>query len=164
MTVGQNSSPTVSGNTGNGSVSYALTAGNSFASINPSTGVVTANAAGNITVTASIAAVGNTYCANTATCNISIAAITRTVTWHINGVTSTTQVADGQRPTPPTVDVDDYCGDKFIGWTKCAITGSVGSESSVSGGGCGLYKSAATIPTVSEDGVHFYAVFADKNP
>ena len=164
MTVGQTSEATVSGNTGGGSVSYAITSGGSHASINPSTGVVTASSAGDITVTATIGAVGNTYCANTATCNISIAAITRTVTWHINGVTSTTQVADGQRPTPPTVDVDDYCGDKFIGWTKCAITGSVGSESSVSGGGCGLYKSAATIPTVSEDGVHFYAVFADKNP
>ena len=164
MTVGQTSSPTLTGNTGGGSVSYAITSGGSHASINPSTGVVTASSAGDITVTATIGAVGNTYCANTATCNISIAAVTRTVTWHINGATSTTQVADGQRPTPPTVDVDDYCGDKFIGWTKCAISGSVGSESSVSGGGCGLYKSAATLPTISEDGINFYAVFADEKP
>ncbi len=86
-----------------------------------------------------------------------------TVTWHINGATSTTKVADNTKPTPPSVDVADYCGDVFVGWTKCNITGSVGSESSVSGGGCGLYKSAGTLPNITAD-AEFYAVFADEQP
>ena len=96
------------------------------------------------------------------TCNFS-SETTYTITWSVNGSKSTSDVASGQRPTPPDVDPSDYCGDKLIGWSKCAITGSVGSESSVSAGGCGLYKSAATIPVASED-ITYYAVFADENP
>ena len=169
MTVGDvASAPTLTGNTGGGTVTYSITSGSSHVSgLNTSTGVFTAASAGNITVQASIAqktSGGTTYCANTATYNITIAAVTHTVTWHINGATSTTQVADGTKPTAPTVDVSDYCGDKFIGWTRCQISGSVGSESSVSAGGCGLIKTASGFPNVTADGVEYYAVFADENP
>ena len=169
MTVGDvASTPTLTGNTGGGTVTYSITSGSSHVSgLSPSTGVFTAASAGDITVKATIAektSGGTTYCGNSATYNITIAALTHTVTWHINGVTSTTQVADGTKPTAPTVDVSDYCGDKFIGWTRCEISGSVGSESSVSANGCGLIKTASGFPNVTSNDVEYYAVFADQNP
>ena len=76
LDVGDSSSgsPTVSGNTGSGSVSYAVTTASPAGclTVNVSTGVASAIAAGSATVTATIVASGN-YCGNTATANFTIA-------------------------------------------------------------------------------------------
>ncbi len=75
LTVGDVSTgaPTVSGNTGSGAVTYSVTAASpaGCATVNRSTGVVSAVAVGTATITASIAANGG-YCANTATANFTI--------------------------------------------------------------------------------------------
>ena len=70
---GDNSSdPTVTGNTGNGAVTYSISATPAgCATINASTGVVTPVAAGTATVTATVAASGD-YCSGTATANFTI--------------------------------------------------------------------------------------------
>ena len=86
---GNSSTPTVSGNTGGGTVTYAISATPSgCATINTSTGVVTPVAAGSATVTATIGAKGS-YCEGTATKNFTInaAACSNTVT--INKGTAT---------------------------------------------------------------------------
>lgn len=69
------SSPTVGGNPGSGSVSYAVTASSpsGCVTVDPSTGVVTANAVGTATVTATIGASTN-YNGGTATANFTITA------------------------------------------------------------------------------------------
>ena len=76
LDVGDSSSgsPTVSGNTGSGTVSYEVTSASPAGclTVNPSTGIVSAVAAGTATVTATIVASGN-YCGNTATANFTIA-------------------------------------------------------------------------------------------
>lgn len=65
VTVGGTLTPTLSGNTGNGTVTYSIKSG-SGATVNSSTGLLTATAAGSVTVQAAIAANGG-YCAGTAT-------------------------------------------------------------------------------------------------
>lgn len=61
----------VSGNPGSGSVTYSITSGGSYATIDPSTGTVTGTAAGSVTVKATIAA-ASTYCAGEATATITV--------------------------------------------------------------------------------------------
>ena len=76
LDVGDSSSgsPTVSGNTGSGTVSYEVTSASPAGclTVNALTGVASAVAAGSATVTATVAASGN-YCGNTATANFTIA-------------------------------------------------------------------------------------------
>ena len=74
LTTGDNSSsPTVTGNSGSGSVSYAVTSSSPSGciTVNGSTGVVTAVAAGTGTVTATIAATDN-YLGGTATADFTV--------------------------------------------------------------------------------------------
>lgn len=78
------STPSISGNTGDGAVTYAVTAATPAGCVivNESTGVVTANAAGTATITATIAATDN-YNGNTATANFTI----ETASYFVNGAT-----------------------------------------------------------------------------
>lgn len=69
---GNSATPTVSGNTGSGTVTYT-SSNTSVATVNATTGVVTPVAAGNATITATIAASGN-YCSNTATADFTVSA------------------------------------------------------------------------------------------
>ena len=106
--------------------------------------------------------------------SFSFSIVEYTVHWYVNGVlwegashgNPTTAVLSGNKPgtwpTPPVAGTDG-CGDTFIGWTKCAISGSVGSESSVRANGCGLYTTQAGLPNITAN-TTFYAVFADENP
>ena len=78
VAVGENSAtPTVGGNTGSGTVTYAITSASpaGCASINTSTGVVTGVAVGSVTVTATVGATAN-YNGNTATATVTITAAT----------------------------------------------------------------------------------------
>ena len=72
LTVGETSSgsPTISGNPGDGTVTYS-SSDPSVASVNETTGVVTAEAAGTATITATIAATAN-YNGNTATAEFTV--------------------------------------------------------------------------------------------
>lgn len=73
-----------------------------------------------------------------------------TITWSVNGVTSSNQVIADLQPTAPSVD--DCSTDRvFVGWTTSAV---VDSKPEV------LYKSSE-IP-VATDAATYYAVFADK--
>ncbi|MCR5532630.1 MAG: InlB B-repeat-containing protein [Paludibacteraceae bacterium] len=85
VAVGDNSAtPSVSGNTGSGTVTYAITSATpaGCATINTSTGVVTGVAIGTVTVTATIGATAN-YNGNTATATVNITAASN----FINGET-----------------------------------------------------------------------------
>lgn len=79
---GNSSNPTVSGNTGNGGVTYS-SSNTSVATVNETTGVVTAVAAGSATITATIAATTN-YNGNTATATFTVnaaAPAAECITW-----------------------------------------------------------------------------------
>ena len=112
IVVGNTSSPTLEGNTGSGSVSYALNDVSPAGSltINSETGVVTAvTAGGTATVTATIAANGN-YAGNTATSGTITAVAnplgTHTLTWAINVSTSSETDVDGGTTDIGTGDKD----------------------------------------------------------
>jgi len=106
-----------------------------------------------------IQAIGNgtTYCssAKSGAINVSTTAIpTYTLTWNVNGTTSTTTVnqgdAIGTLPSDPSAPTS--CADKtFMGWTAAA---------SVNADGSGItYISTATVPSGNTT---YYAVFADE--
>ena len=81
---------------------------------------------------------------------------TYTITWSVNGQTSTTNVTDGSPlvlPTPaPTVDGCED-GKAFVGWTATAIVGSTDTKPG------DLFTTAGGAPAISSDKT-FYAVFA----
>lgn len=89
---------------------------------------------------------------------------TCTVTWSVNGATNvysaqtltyngtSTKVASVPSPPSPA----SYCGDKFVGWTDDAISGSQDSAPST------LFTTVGDSPELKTVGnVTFYAVFAD---
>lgn len=167
VTVGSTLTPTLSGNTGNGTVTYSIKSG-SGATVNPSTGLLTATAAGFVTIQAAIAANGG-YCEGTATSGTitinAAPAVERTVTWYVNSEEYTagspsTRVNDGSKvttlPTEPTVP-DGCSGKVFVGWTTAKI------ETAQPGAPGVLFKDAANAPTVSGGNANYYAVFADEN-
>ena len=85
VAVGENTSaPTVGGNPGGGGVTYAITSAtpSGCATINTSTGVVSGEAVGSVTVTATVAATTN-YNGGTATANVTIHA----ASYFTNGAT-----------------------------------------------------------------------------
>ncbi len=108
-----------------------------------------------------IQAIGNgtTYCssAKSGAINVSTTAIpTYTLTWNVNGTTSTTTVnqgdAIGTLPATPASCSATYS--TFVGWYTVAS----GSESSPSASPLGTQVTAATVPTANTT---YYAVFAD---
>lgn len=99
------SSPTVTGNTGSGAVTYSISATPSgCATINTSTGVVTPVAAGTATVTATVAASGD-YCSGTATANFTI-----TCTSITPSLSYTSPLTVGGSTASPTLDTDGSDG------------------------------------------------------
>ena len=74
-----------------------------------------------------------------------------TVTWSVNGVTSTEEVYENTKPTLPSNPAN--CSDTrvFKGWT--AVSGYTSDD------GAGLFTT--TSPTITAD-ITFYAVYADK--
>ena len=93
---GNTASPTVTGNPGSGAVSYAITSATpaGCATINTTTGVVTGNAEGSVTVTATVAASG-AYCSGSATANITISPAPTSKTIYLKPNSNWTQ--DGAR-------------------------------------------------------------------
>ena len=77
-----------------------------------------------------------------------------TVTWSVDGSTTTERVFKDAKPTtPPTISTPPPCGEVFVGWTD-AENGNYTHDTS------NLYKSLSNIPAITGD-VTFYAVFAD---
>lgn len=83
-----------------------------------------------------------------------------TVTWKVNNTNYTTgspsdNVNHGSRVTklPTDPDPDDYCGQKFVGWTDATDGAYVHGTST-------LFTTAGTAPVASGAQI-FYAVFAD---
>ena len=74
------------------------------------------------------------------------------ITWSKNGVTSTMQVEEGSRPTPPSV-ADCSTTRVFVGWT---------TSSNYSGNGSDLMTAQADFPAASSNAT-YYAVFADAS-
>ena len=76
-----------------------------------------------------------------------------TVTWSVDGSTTTERVFKNEKPTtPPTISTLP-CGEVFVGWTD-AENGNYTHGTST------LYKTIGEIPEVTDD-ITFYAVFAD---
>ena len=76
-----------------------------------------------------------------------------TVTWSVDGSTTTERVFKDAKPTtPPTISTLP-CGEVFVGWTD-AENGNYTHDTS------NLYKTIGEIPAITEDKT-FYAVFAD---
>jgi len=122
LSVGGTANPTLSGNTGKGTVTYT-SSNTSVATINASTGVVTAKAAGKTTITANIAA-NNGYCEGTATAQITVTPDPYTVILNAGSGTcaaSVTEASAGAGVTLPTPTLD--CGDwDFAGWATSAVS------------------------------------------
>ncbi len=152
LTVGDNSAtPTVSGNTGSGAVTY--TSSNTDVATVASTGVVTAVAAGSATITASIAANGG-YCANTATASFTINAaggcsspsITNpSAATYNRGASATALSVTASATNPGTITYQ---------WKQCATAD--GSYTNVASGG----TSYSYTPSTSTVGTMYYKCVA----
>lgn len=76
-----------------------------------------------------------------------------TVTWSVDGSTTTERVfKDAQPTTPPNIS-ELPCGDMFVGWTDA-------ENGNYTHGTSKLYKTIGEIPAITDD-ITFYAVFAD---
>ncbi len=90
-----------------------------------------------------------------ANCTISVTvtapAVKHNVNWHVSGVVTTDEVAEGATITfPATPTVPDACSDKvFYGWAKSAIVGETDDAPTV-----------YTSETMGTADIDFYAVFA----
>ncbi len=74
-----------------------------------------------------------------------------TVTWSVDGATSTTSVVPGNTATPATTPADCNCGKKFMGWT---------AQSSIQGGA--KPDDLFTTGKVVNEATTFYAVYAEE--
>ncbi len=76
-----------------------------------------------------------------------------TITWSVDGSTTTERVfKDAQPTTPPNIS-ELPCGDMFVGWTDA-------ENGNYTHGTSKLYKTIGEIPAITDD-ITFYAVFAD---
>lgn len=142
---------TITGKGSGQTVAYS-SSDESIATVN-SSGVVTLKAkAGTVTITASVAKSGD-YCAASASYTITVtkAQVIRTVTWSVNGETTTQNFFDGDALTLPTNPADCEESQVFVGWT---------AQSSIVGGAepADLFAEAGT-KTVTAN-TTYYAVFA----
>ena len=81
-----------------------------------------------------------------------------TVTWDINGSTSTSQVIDGAKPVfPATPAACDAASTTFIGWATAPWTGKLANLDDKT-----VYTKAADMPAVTA-AVTYYAVFAKSS-
>ena len=79
-----------------------------------------------------------------------------TVTWNVNGVTSTTNVTEGEKPVFPATPAScDATSDAFYGWATAAWEGKTDDISLKT-----IYTSASQMPEVDANGTIYYAVFA----
>lgn len=145
LTIGDySSSPTITGNTGSGTVTYASN-NEAVATVDPSTGVVHAVSAGTAKITASIESNGS-YCSGTAERTITVSAVSCSadITLSFKGGSQTKPWTSCTLPT--VIDDEDKCeGWDFAGWSETAISSTTDAPT--------LIKSKTTDGTV-------YAVYS----
>ena len=84
-----------------------------------------------------------------------------TVTWDNHGLTSTTQVLDGEKPEfPSTPSSCDPASTTFIGWATDAWEGKATNLEDSKLSGITIYTSASAMPVV-KGAVKYYAVYAE---
>ena len=134
-----------------GMVTYSVTSANaSSASIDGTT--FSATAVGTYTVTAHQDMNGD-VCEQNATVNIEVTPAKHEVRWHVGGVVTTDEVAEGASITfPEAPSAPTACDEKsFYGWAKSEIVVETDDAPTV-----------YTSETMSTADVDFYAVFANK--
>ena len=156
LEIGSTANPTLTGNTGNGTVSYS-SSNSSVASVNATTGVVTAKAAGTATITATIAANGD-YCEGVATATIKVNKQSATIVLSEAGTENTvsgTFYKDDSYTLPSSTDAK--CGDKvLVGWSTIEIAETDTKPTS-------NYYDKGTPVSLKAGENKFYAVFATES-
>ena len=156
LEIGSTANPTLTGNTGNGTVSYS-SSNSSVASVNATTGVVTAEAAGTATITATIVANGD-YCAGVATATIKVNKQSATIVLSEAGtenIVSGTFYKDDSYTLPSSTDAK--CGDKvLVGWSTIEIAETDTKPTS-------NYYDKGTPVSLKAGENKFYAVFATES-
>ena len=153
LEIGSTANPTLTDNTGDGTVTYSSD-NLSVASVNVTTGVVTAEAAGTATITATIAANGE-YCAGVATATIKVNEQSATIVLSEAGTENTvsgTFHKDESYTLPSSTDAK--CGDKvLVGWSTIEIAETDTKPTS-------NYYDKGTSVSLKAGENKFYAVFA----
>ena len=154
LEIGSTANPTLTDNTGDGTVTYSSD-DSSVASVNATTGVVTANAAGTATITATIAANGD-YCAGVATATIKVNKQSATIVLSEAGTENTvigTFHKDESYTLPSSTEAK--CGDKvLVGWSTEEIAETDTKPT---------YYSKGESVSLDAGENKFYAVFATKS-
>ena len=156
LEIGSTANPTLTDNTGDGTVTYSSD-DSSVASVNVTTGVVTANAAGTATITATIAANGD-YCQGVATATIKVNKQSATIVLSEAGTENTvsgTFYKDESYTLPSSTDAK--CGDKvLVGWSTIEIAETDTKPTS-------NYYDKGTSVSLKAGENKFYAVFATES-
>ena len=154
LEIGSTANPTLTDNTGDGTVTYSSD-DSSVASVNVTTGVVTANAAGTATITATIAANGD-YCAGVATAAIKVNKQSATIVLSEAGTESSVDGTfnEGDSYTLPS-STDAQCGNKvLVGWSTEEIAETDTKPT---------YYSKGESVSLDAGENKFYAVFATES-
>lgn len=126
------------------------------ATINASTGAVTLVGAGTVTFTASYAGIDNVYKASSDTYEMTVTDSTpiptHTVTFSVNGATTSEDVEEGAAIDFP-ADPANIEGKVFCGWVATAIVGTTDEK-----------PDFVTSATMGTSDATYYAVFADVIP
>ena len=156
LEIGSTANPTLTDNTGDGTVTYSSD-DSSVASVNATTGVVTANAVGTATITATIAANGD-YCGGVTTATIKVNEQSATIVLSEAGTENTvsgTFHKDESYTLPSSTEAK--CGDKvLVGWSTIEIAETDTKPTS-------NYYDKGTSVSLKAGENKFYAVFATKS-
>ena len=155
--------PTLNGNTGSGTVTYA-SSDDTVATVSSSTGEVTGVKAGSTTITATVAETAE-YLGGSATFDVTVTKPYHTVTFSVNGNTSRTASVEEDAaitfPTAVATPGDDETkipeeinGMTFVGWYGSTYTHASTAPDFVS----------TSTTTMGENDVTYYAVYADRTP
>ena len=155
LSVDGTANPTLSGNIGNGTVTYT-SSDPSVATVDASTGVVTAKTVGTTIITATIAE-NDGYCDGTATATIKVNKPSATIVLSEAGTENTvsgTFYEDESYILPSSTDAT--CGDKvLVGWSTVEIDETDTKPTS-------NYYDKGTSVSLKAGNNKFYAVFADQ--
>ena len=155
LSVDGTANPTLSGNIGNGTVTYT-SSDPSVATVDASTGVVTAKTVGTTIITATIAE-NDGYCDGTATATIKVNKPSATIVLSEAGTENTvsgTFYEDESYILPSSTDAT--CGDKvLVGWSTVEIDETDTKPTS-------NYYDKGTSVSLQAGNNKFYAVFADQ--
>lgn len=143
--------PALSGNTGNGTVTYS-SADETIATVNSSTRQVTGEKAGSTTITATVAETAE-YLGGSATFDVTVTKPYHTVTFSVNGNTTSDDFQESDIITFPD-NPADINGMTFVGWYTSTYNHASKAPSYVD----------TESETMGTSDVTYYAVYADRTP